>query len=175
MGNLICSMQPDVLVPWLVQGFSKLWLDSHSLIVVSRVGVLHLAPLLRRRSSCLWRHQILYRGPRGVFTLPPSPVRVPPLARCWRVVNGSSDVLSKVAPSTSKGEIVIFQWSLVCAPPAAFSSHSVGLTLIWRVTTEQHSYEGWHGGSMTTVCLVVPPNDYGVFSGGSSGMPPPPL
>ena len=33
-----------------------------------------------------------------------SPVRFPPLARHWMVVRGSPDVLSKVAPSASKGD-----------------------------------------------------------------------
>ena len=77
-----------------------------------------------------------------------SPMRFPPLARCWMVVRGSPDVLSKMAPSASKGRS-LFSVSL----GLRHSRHpfSVGLTLRWRVTTERRSYARWCEGAMVAV------------------------
>lgn len=47
-----------------------------------------------------------------------------------------------------KRKIVVFGEALACVTPDAFSPHSVGLTLRWRVTVEQRSYEGWCGGAL---------------------------
>jgi hypothetical protein len=48
-------------------------------------------------------------------------------------------------------KIVVFSKLWFVAAPAAFSPHYIGLTLIWRVTTEQRIYEGLCGGVMVVV------------------------